>query len=131
MAKTSTTYRGKTIEELKKMGNEEFAKLLTSRARRTLLHGVNKPLDKKIDEAVRLKQPNKIIRTHDRDAIVTPKMLGVKLGVHSGNQFQQVEITLDMLGHKLGELALTRKRLRHGKAGVGATKSSTAITARG
>jgi small subunit ribosomal protein S19 len=58
-------------------------------------------------------------------------MLGVKLGVHSGNQFQQMEITLDMLGHKLGELALTRKRLRHGKAGVGATKSSTAITARG
>ncbi|MFH1234329.1 MAG: ribosomal protein S19 family protein [Candidatus Diapherotrites archaeon] len=131
MAKTSTTYRGKTVEELKKMGNEEFAKLLTSRARRTLLHGVNKPLDKKIDEAVRLKQANKIIRTHDRDAIVTPKMIGVKLGVHSGNQFQQVEITLDMLGHKLGELALTRKRLRHGKAGVGATKSSTAITARG
>ncbi|MCX6801798.1 MAG: ribosomal protein S19 family protein [Candidatus Diapherotrites archaeon] len=131
MAKTSTTYRGKTIEELKKMGTEEFAKLLTSRARRSLLHGVNKPLDKKIDEAVRLKQPNKIIRTHDRDAIVTPKMLGVKLGVHSGNQFQQVEITLDMLGHKLGELALTRKRLKHGKAGVGATKSSTAITARG
>jgi small subunit ribosomal protein S19 len=36
-----------------------------------------------------------------------------------------------MLGHYLGEFALTRKKLSHGKAGIGATKSSTAITARG
>ena len=58
-------------------------------------------------------------------------MIGLKFGVHNGKEFQIVQITEKMLGHYLGELALTRKRLMHGKAGIGATKSSTAITARG
>ncbi|MEM0359790.1 MAG: 30S ribosomal protein S19 [Candidatus Diapherotrites archaeon] len=131
MVKASFTYKGKTLEELKKMSIEEFASLVPSRARRSLLRGTNKLIHKKIDEAIKLKQTQKVIRTHDREAVVTPKMLGFKIGIHSGKEFQQVEIVPEMLGHKLGELALTRKRLKHGKAGVGATKSSTAITARG
>ena len=44
---------------------------------------------------------------------------------------QIIEVKERMLGHLLGEFALTRKKLSHGKAGIGATKSSTAITARG
>lgn len=131
MIKREFTFRGKTLEELNAMSNEEFAKLLTSRARRSILRGVNKPLDKKINEAIKNKQRDKIIRTHSRSAIVTPKMIGWKIGIHSGNQFQVVEIQKEMLGHRLGELALTRKKLKHGKAGIGATRSSTAITARG
>ena len=131
MARKEFAYRGKSLEELRGMSNEEFAKLLTSRARRSILHGANKAIDKKIGEAVKNKQADKVIRTHSRNAVVTPRMLGLKLGIHSGNQFLAVEIMQEMLGHRLGEMALTRKKILHGKAGIGATRSSTAITARG
>jgi small subunit ribosomal protein S19 len=55
----------------------------------------------------------------------------VKIAVHRGNTFETVDVNERMLGHYIGEFVLTRKRLQHGKAGIGATKSSTAITARG
>jgi len=131
MARREFSYKGKSLSELKEMSQEEFAGLLPARAKRTIKRGTNKRIEKKIDEAIKNKQADKIIRTHARSAVVTPKMVGLKLGVHSGNQFQIVEVQQEMLGHKLGELALTRKKLKHGKAGIGATKSSTAITARG
>ena len=58
-------------------------------------------------------------------------MVGARFAIHKGKEYENVEITLKMLGHYLGEFALTRKKLQHGKAGIGATKSSTAVTARG
>jgi len=131
MAKREFSYKGKTLEELKSMSNADFAKLLPSRQKRSLLHGVNREVDKKVEEALKAKDPGKIIRTHRRDSIITPKMIGLKFGIHSGKEFQVVEIQKEMLGHRLGEFVLTRKKLKHGKAGIGATKSSTAITARG
>ena len=131
MAKKEFSYRGKSFPELKAMGIEDFAKLVPSNARRSLLRGANKLVHKKVAEAEKLGQKDKVIRTHARNAVVTPMLVGWKLGVHSGNQFQLVEIVQEMLGHRLGELALTRKKLKHGKAGIGATRSSTAITARG
>ena len=57
-------------------------------------------------------------------------MVGLKFGVYRGNSFEVVDVKNEMLGHYLGEMSLTRKRLIHGKAGIGATKSSTAISAR-
>ena len=73
----------------------------------------------------------KALRTHDRNSVIIPQMVGSKIGIHNGNSFQVVDIQPEMLGHVLGEYALTRKRIMHGKAGIGATKSSTAINARG
>lgn len=131
MAKKEFTYKGKNLSELKKMNTKEFAELLPSSARRSILRGLNKDLHQKINKAIKNNQKNEILRTHKRSAIVTPQMIGFKIGIHSGNQFKVVEITKEMLGHRLGELAMTRKKLKHGKAGIGATKSSTAITARG
>jgi len=130
MAKREFTYKGKTVSELLPLSQEDFAQLLPTRAKRSLLRGVNKRLNQRMDEADKLGKKDKEIRTHNRSAVITPRMVGRLFGVYSGNQFQKVEIMPEMLGHKLGELALTRKRLRHGKAGIGATKSSTAITAR-
>ncbi|MDD5162899.1 MAG: 30S ribosomal protein S19 [Candidatus ainarchaeum sp.] len=127
-------FQGKTIEELKGLSIAEFAKIANSRARRSLLRGFDKKLEKKLDKALaekgKGKEP-KPIRTHLRDAIVIPKMVGLKVAVYKGSSFETVEVKPEMLGHYLGEYALTRKRLIHGKAGIGATKSSTAITARG
>ena len=128
------TFRGKTLEELQQASLEEFALLCNSRGRRTLKRGFDKKLLKKIKKALGEKNNGrepKLVRTHLRDAIIIPAMVGLKFSVHNGKEFNVFEIKPEMLGHYLGEMSLTRKRLLHGKAGIGATKSSTAITARG
>jgi len=122
------------MEELLCLSLEEFARLANSRARRSLKHGFNAGLMKKIDKFLAQKAAGKDIkplRTHLRDTIIIPKMVGLKFAVYKGNSFETIEIMPLMLGHYLGEMVLTRKKLMHGKAGIGATKSSTAITARG
>ncbi len=124
--KKEFSFKGKNIEELKGLTIEEFAKLCPSRARRSLLRGFDKHLLKKIEKS----DGKKHIRTHKRDTIVIPLMVGLTFAIHKGNSFEIVEIKPGMLGHYLGEFALTRKRLLHGKAGIGATRSSTAISAR-
>ncbi|MCD6479133.1 MAG: 30S ribosomal protein S19 [Candidatus Diapherotrites archaeon] len=126
------TFRGKTLDELMKMSYQEFAQLCNARARRSLLRrGVDKKLEKnimlarkKLEEGVKDLKP---IRTHKRDTVIVPQMVGLKFGVYNGKEFVVVEVTPEMLGHYLGEFALTRKKLKHGKAGIGATRSSTAI----
>ncbi len=55
-----------------------------------------------------------VIKTWARDSTVTPEMVGFTLGVHNGKNFVEVFLSEDMVGHKLGEFALTRKFLRHG-----------------
>ncbi len=125
------TFKGKKLPELLELSMQDFAKLCTSRARRTLLkNGIDKKILKKIETAK--KNPKaKAIRTHRRDIVIVPQMVGAKISVYKGKDWETVEVNEKMLGHYLGEFALTRKRLQHGKAGIGATKSSTAVTARG
>ena len=129
MVKKEFTYKGKTIEELQVMPIEEFILLCGARARRSLKKGTDKNLLKKIAKAKK-DIKNKPVKTHKRDIIVIPEMIGAKMAIYKGNSFEGIEITEKMLGHYLGEFVFTRKRLQHGKAGIGATKSSTAITAR-
>ncbi len=134
MAKKEFAFMGKSIEELQQMDLKAFAALANARARRSLERGFDKKFLKKI-EASRAQlgneKPPKAIRTHKRDTVIIPAMIGLKFAVYNGHSFENVEIMPQMLGHYLGEMALTRKKLSHGKAGIGATKSSTAITARG
>ena len=66
----------------------------------------------------------KPIKTHNRDMIVIPEMIGAVLGVYNGKEFVRVEIAPAMIGHYLGEFAPTRKRVIHSAPGVGATRSS-------
>jgi len=125
-------FRGKTIDELLNMSYSEFAQLCNARARRTLLrNGIDKSLEKRIKEARKALEQGakdlKPIRTHLRDTVIVPQMLGLKFGVYNGKEFVVVEVKPEMLGHYLGEFAMTRKKLKHGKAGIGATRSSTAI----
>ena len=134
MAKKEFNFMGKSLEELQAMELGEFAKIVNARARRSLERGFDKDLLKKIKKALEEKKQGKepkAIRTHKRDTIIIPAMVGVTMAVYRGNSFEIVEVKTEMLGHYLGEMVLTRKKLSHGKAGIGATKSSTAITARG
>jgi len=118
-------FRGKSPEELKKMDIREFAKYVTSRERRTLLrqHNMVEKFLKKCRECLENK---KQIKTHLRDIIIVPGMLGLTVYIHDGRAFVPVTITIDMLGHRLGEFGLTTQKVQHGSPGIGATKSSAA-----
>jgi small subunit ribosomal protein S19 len=115
------TFRGKSLEELKKLSQDEFALLVPSRQRRTLQRGISED-HKKLLHKVKIKDPN--IRTHLRDMIVLPDMVGMKIAIHSGKEFIPIDIISEMMGHYFGEFVLTRKKVSHGAAGIGATKSS-------
>jgi len=119
-------YRGKEWDEIAKMNPSELEKLLTSRARRSLKRakGLDKKIRKSIDENAKGKISEKPVKTHRRDLIITPNMVGLKFGIYDGKAFQTIGITKEMIGFYLGEFVDTRKRPVHSKAGIGATKSS-------
>ena len=122
--------RGYTLEELKKMSLNEFVKLLTARERRTLKRGLTER-QKKLLENI-MKYPDKIHRTHERDMIILPQMVGAKIGIHTGGgkpgdpseKWVVIEIKPEMIGHRLGEFAMTCKRVKHSAPGVGATRGT-------
>ncbi|VVB97155.1 30S ribosomal protein S19 [uncultured archaeon] len=118
------TYRGKSMDEVKKLNLDEFAQLVPARQRRTIQRGFSEE-HKKLIHKVKIKDPN--IRTHLRDMVVLPEMIGMKISIHSGKEFTPVEIMPEMLGHYFGEFVMTRKKVSHGAAGVGATRSSKFI----
>jgi len=122
-------YRGYTLEELKKMNMDEFIQLLPARARRSLKRGLpprQKKLLERLRRAYRAKKRGKdlLTRTHVRDMLIFPEMVGLKIGVYNGMKFEIVEVKPEMIGHFLGEFSLTRSRVQHGSPGIGATRSS-------
>lgn len=54
------------------------------------------------------------VKTWSRWSHVTPEMVGHVIGVHNGRQHVPVKVIENMVGHKLGEFAPTRKFVRHG-----------------
>jgi small subunit ribosomal protein S19 len=120
-------YRGKNVEELKQLDTREFAKLVKARARRTLLRNFD-VVEKFVKKCQERTAKDKNIRTHDRSLVIVPQMLDLIIYVHNGNGYIPVKITDQMLGHRLGEFALTRRPVKHGAAGVGATKSSASLS---
>lgn len=123
-------YRGKTLKELLEMPMDELVKLLPARARRSLLRGFTpsqrKLLEKVIEARQRLVTECKevLIKTHVRDMIVLPIMVGLKMAVHNGKEFVTIKIVPEMIGHYLGEFAITTKQVRHGEPGLKATRST-------
>jgi len=123
LKKKELTYRGKSIEELKQMDIREFANLLKANEKRAAL--------KQSDELQRFVLNcnqkiihNKQIKTHSRNIVIVPKMVGMRIQIYNGKEFVPVEITIEMLGHRLGEFSVTRSKVKHGAAGIGATRSS-------
>ncbi|MEM1514599.1 MAG: 30S ribosomal protein S19 [Candidatus Bathyarchaeia archaeon] len=119
-------YRGYTLENLMNMSMDEFMQLLTSRVRRSLRRGLYYE-QRRLLEKVRLAREskyNKPIRTHCRDTIILPEMVGLTIHVHNGKEFVPVEIKPEMIGRYLGEYAITNKPVKHGAPGIGATRSS-------
>jgi small subunit ribosomal protein S19 len=122
-------YRGHSLESLTGMSMDEFINLLPSRQRRSLQRGLTaeqRILLEKLREAKEVQKSGKdvSIKTHVRDLIILPEMVGVKVGIHNGKEFVAVDIKPEMIGHYLGEFAITNKPVRHGTPGIGASRSS-------
>ena len=125
MAKKEFRYYGKTMEELKTLSLTEFAELAPARIRRSIKRGLTeqqKILLKKI------RAQEKDIKTHCREMIILPEMVGLAIRVHNGKEFAKVVIQEEMLGHLLGEFTATRKGVSHSAPGIGATRSSAALS---
>lgn len=118
-------YRGKNLEYLKTLDAREVAKYLSSRSRRTILRNFD-VVEKFIKRCEASVSRKKKIRTHLREIVIMPKMVGMVIGIHNGKTFSDITITPNMIGHRLGEFAQTRSKVVHGEAGIGSTKSSKA-----
>ena len=117
------TYHGLSKEELDNISNEKLFKLFTARVRRSLTRGINDD-KRKLMEEMKDKNNKNPIKTHLRDVIILPYMVGVTVHIFSGKEFVPTTITLQMVGHYLGEYVITNKRVNHGAPGVGASRSS-------
>ncbi len=122
-------YRGRTFKELQNMSMDEFILLLPSRHRRSLQRGLTteqRILLEGVREAKAAldKGQSVVVKTHARDMVILPEMVGVTILLHNGKEFAPVEITPQMIGHYLGEYAITNKPVKHGQPGIGASRSS-------
>lgn len=104
-------------------------------------------LIRKLRKAKKEAPPNekpRMVKTHLRDMIVVPEMIGSVIGIYNGKVrcdpdhilpsryltdlllqvFNSVEIKAEMVGHYIGEFSITYKPVRHGRPGIGATHSS-------
>lgn len=125
MALKEFKYKGKGLDELKNMSLEEFAQLVPARQRRSLKRGFNDQ-QKTLWKKIQAKKNN--IKTHCRDFVILPTMVGMAIKVYNGKEFVHIIIQEDMVGHFLGEFALTRKGVSHSAPGIGATRSTSSLS---
>lgn len=114
-------YYGYTLKDLQAMSMDELIQIMPARARRTLRKGLGEEHKKLLEK---LEKREGVIRTHLRNMIILPGMVGRTIAVYNGKEYVEVQITMEMIGHYLGEFTLTRKAVKHSGPGVGATRSS-------
>lgn len=104
--------------------------LVHARARRRFQRGLKRgPLGliKKLRKAKKETAPNEkpaVVKTHLRDMLVVPEMIGSQVAIYNGKVFNTIEVKPEMTGHYLGEFSISYKPVRHGRPGIGATNSS-------
>jgi len=121
------TYRGLKLEELKALDTREFAKYLGADSRRSVLRHFE-VIEKFVKKCRKRAEQGKPIRTHLRDLVIVPNMVDYTIFIHNGKEFVQIKMMPEMLGHRLGEFAQTRRKVEHGAPGIGATKSSASMS---
>ncbi|KAJ3344321.1 ribosomal protein S15 [Gonapodya sp. JEL0774] len=124
------TFRGVDLDQLLDLSSEQLIDLFHARVRRKFGRGLKrKPmaLIKKLRKAKKETKPQEkpaVVKTHLRNMIIVPEMIGSQIGIYNGKTFNQVEIKPEMVGHYLGEFSITYKPVKHGRPGIGATHSS-------
>jgi small subunit ribosomal protein S19 len=71
-------------------------------------------VDERLLEKIKKAKPGEVIKTWSRSCVISPEMVGFTFGVHNGKEFVTVNVSENMVGHKLGEFASTTKFGRHG-----------------
>lgn len=123
-------FRGYNQEQLKSLSIESILPLFNARQRRSLNKRVGRYMNdqkRKLREEIKLAREGKLqgkLKTHVRDMIILPDMIGLIISIHNGKEFYDVTIKPEMVGHYLGEYAITNKRVQHGSPGVGSSRSS-------
>lgn len=120
-------WQGMNEETVKGMDLDEFMMHIPSRLRRSLKRGFT---DAQKAFLKQLEAGKDNVKTHCRNLVILPSMIGKTIKVYNGKEFVSITITLEMMGHYLGEFSHTRKLVSHSSAGVGATRSSKAVSAR-
>ena len=120
-------YRGLTEEELRTASMDEFIRMLPSRMRRSLRRGISERQRILIEKMRNWTPDKKPVKTHARDLIILPEMIGKTVYVFNGQEFIEVRLDIKKVGHYLGEYAVTNKPVRHGRPGIGASRSSMYI----
>ncbi|KQK12684.2 40S ribosomal protein S15 [Brachypodium distachyon] len=127
------SYRGVDLDALLDMSKEDLVQLFPARIRRRFNRGLKrkpmaliKKLRKAKSDAPAGEKPEPV-RTHLRNMVIMPEMIGSVIGIYNGKMFNQVEIKPEMIGHYLAEFSLSYKPVKHGRPGIGATHSSRFI----
>lgn len=120
-------FRGKKLDEIKKMDIKDFTQMLNARERRKIRRGFTEQEKVFLEN---LRAGEKDPKTQCRDMIVLPEMLGRLIKIYNGKEYVPVAIEPDMLGHRLGEFAQTRRKVAHSAPGIGATRSSASLSVR-
>ena len=95
------------------LSSEQLRDVVHARARRRFNRGLKrKPMGliKKLRKAKQEAKPNEkpdLVKTHLRNMIVVPEMIGSVIGIYSGKEFNQVEIKPEMVGFYLGEFSIS------------------------
>ena len=112
------------------MNMESVVQLMKSRQQRRFKHGISGKYDRLIKKLRIAKKEAPVgekpkgVKTHLRNAIIVPEMCGSVVDVYGGKYWNPVEVKAEMVGTYLAEYSMTYKPIRHGKVGVGATRSS-------
>jgi small subunit ribosomal protein S15e len=135
-AQRNYTFRGKTLDDLRGLQIDQFVDLLGSHGRRYAHRKLGVPhllLIKKL-KAAREKVANQtgvrppVVRTHLRSMVILPEFVDNVIGIYNGKEFVEVQVKPDMIGHVLADFSMAKRIVKHSKAGVGATRSSSATS---
>lgn len=121
-------FHGLELEQLQQMSTEEFLKMIPANSRRAMTR-MGFQVKKFLEQFRKRRKANspKPVRTHVRQMVILPEMVGSRIQVHAGNVFTDVTILPEMLGHRLGEYAHTAKLVKHSGPGIGATRGSKSV----
>jgi small subunit ribosomal protein S19 len=95
------TYRGFRLEDLRKMGMSELVPVMPSRVRRKITRGLTKGEENLLS---RFRNGDAKIRTHLRDMVIMPEMIGKEVEIYNGKEYLKVEIQPEAVFHYLANL---------------------------
>jgi small subunit ribosomal protein S19 len=122
------SFYGLTFSQIKNKPLAELSEFLDSRARRCIKRGLVDKYAKVYSNLIKKTDAGVPYRTHVRNLLIIPSIVGRSVSVHNGKNFIPLMISEEMLGRKIGEFVQTKSKVKHsGKKGIGATKGNSSV----